>query len=469
MAGTGKSTISRTVAKFFTQSHLLGASFFFKRGEGDRGNAKKFFPTIIRQLVTKIPLLIPGVRKAIDDNPDIIAKSLREQFEKLLLQPLQSIEQSDYQVSTIVIVIDALDECEQSDDIRIILRLLPQVHRSPSVSLRFFLTSRPELPLRLGFKDITDDHQDLILHKVPKPTIKRDISLFLEHRLAEIRKDRSLPLDWPGNINIQTLVMMSVPLFIFAATMCRLLEDPQWDPVDSLTEILTHQSNESNLDRTYLPVLDRLLIKQNETKEKQLVKEFQDVVGAIIVLETPLSVVSLARFLGVSGRFINIRLGSLHSVLSVPDDETLPVRLLHLSFRDFLVDPKSRNKTLFWVDEKEMHRKLTGQCLKIMGRSLKKNICNLPFDSTQCTEIDAHLINRYLPSELQYSCRYWSQHLSQSKDPPTELNNAFVFLEKHFLHWVEAMSILDIVSEVVGVLDTLQSLIEVSFMKNFDD
>jgi hypothetical protein len=88
------------------------------------------------------------------------------------------------------------------------------------------LTSRPELPLRLGFRDITDDHQDLILYKIPKPVIEHDISLFLEHRLAKIRREQLLPPDWPGSINIQTLAMMLVLLFIFAATICRILEDP---------------------------------------------------------------------------------------------------------------------------------------------------------------------------------------------------------------------------------------------------
>jgi pantothenate kinase-related protein Tda10 len=51
MAGTGKSTISRTVArsaKDHNGHNHLGASFFFKRGEADRGNAKKFFPMLAR-------------------------------------------------------------------------------------------------------------------------------------------------------------------------------------------------------------------------------------------------------------------------------------------------------------------------------------------------------------------------------------------------------------------------------------
>src|SRR6266516_2512004 len=43
MAGTGKSTISRTVAQIFSDRGQLGASFFFKRGERDRENASLFF------------------------------------------------------------------------------------------------------------------------------------------------------------------------------------------------------------------------------------------------------------------------------------------------------------------------------------------------------------------------------------------------------------------------------------------
>jgi hypothetical protein len=85
MAGTGKSTISRTVARSAKNRNQLGASFFFKRGEVDRGNAKKFFPTLTRRLILWRPELRPGVQKALDDDPDIASKSLWEQFDKLLL------------------------------------------------------------------------------------------------------------------------------------------------------------------------------------------------------------------------------------------------------------------------------------------------------------------------------------------------------------------------------------------------
>ncbi|KAJ5819507.1 hypothetical protein N7474_005098 [Penicillium riverlandense] len=464
MAGTGKSTISRTVAKSFHQAKLLGASFFFKRGEGDQGNAMKLFPTVTRQLAMSIPQLIPSVQRAVHNDPGIATKAMKEQFDKLLLEPLLGLKRSGQPIQTLVIVIDALDECEGDKDIRLILQLLPQLQKSNAVHLRVFLTSRPELPIRLGFKKLpNDNHKDLILHEIPKEVIEHDISLFLNHRLSEIRTEREppLPIDWPGDTNLQNLVALSVPLFIFAATICRIFEDPDWDPEDSLAEILTHQNDGSKLDGTYLPVFNQLLNGHREKHTKQAVQEFQQVVGAIVILESPLSVISLSRLLGLPERLVHLRLNRLHSVLSVPDSETLPVRLFHLSFRDFLLDPETREKTPFWVDEKEMHYNLTTRCL-LVCQNLRKNICGLPSEGTHRADIDHQTVDQCLPPELQYACRYWVHHLVHCTDSNGMMHDVLVFLERHFLHWVEAMSLLGIISEVVGILNLLQTVTPVS-------
>ncbi|KAJ5433541.1 uncharacterized protein N7458_012697 [Penicillium daleae] len=164
MAGTGKSTISRTVARRLEEEKILGASFFFKRGEGDRGNAIKIFPTIARQLAKSIPQLTPGVRKAIDNNSDIGTKGLKEQFDKILLQPLLDLDSSALSVLNVVILMDALDECDVDKDVRLILQLLPRLQNSKAMRLRVLLTSRPELPIRLGFKKLAhQDHEDLMI------------------------------------------------------------------------------------------------------------------------------------------------------------------------------------------------------------------------------------------------------------------------------------------------------------------
>ena len=70
-----------------------------------------------------------------------------------------------------MIVIDALDKYKsrkKKDDIRAILQLLLRVQMSKHVQLWFFLTSRPELPIMLGFGDITGEYRDLDLRDVPR-------------------------------------------------------------------------------------------------------------------------------------------------------------------------------------------------------------------------------------------------------------------------------------------------------------
>jgi hypothetical protein len=464
MAGTGKSTISRTVAQTFKEAHILGASFFFKRGEGDRGSALKLFPTITRQLVARVPQLIPSVQKALDNEPDITGKSLPEQFDKLLLQPIMSLKLSDDPPPTVVLVIDALDECECDEDIRMVLQLFPRLRNSKALRFRIFLTSRPEIGIRLGFSKVAiGEYEDLVLHDIPEPEVAHDISLFLEHRLSAIRAVHSLPVDWPGETDTHSLVKLSIPLFIFAATACRILEDPRWDPVDGLAEILARRNDGSQFDGTYLPVLNRLLKGQTKLQERQLVRDFQEVVGAVALLESPLSVVALSKLLGATESRIGRRLNSLPSVLNVPNDRAQPVRLFHLSFRDFLLDLETRGKTPFWIDAKEVHQNLATQCLRVC-EGLRKNICELN-DGTERSAIDSQTIIKYIPPELQYCCRYWTHHLTQSKDPASGKDRAFLFLRKHFLHWMEAMSILGYANEVVQRLTSLQTLIDVCFSR----
>lgn len=62
----------------------------------------------------------------------------------------------------------------------------------------------------------SDHYKDFILHDIPLEAIEHDISLFFDHRLTEIRRDRCLSTEWPGERDLGTLVALSVPLFIFA-------------------------------------------------------------------------------------------------------------------------------------------------------------------------------------------------------------------------------------------------------------
>lgn len=169
---------------------------------------------------------------------------------------------------------------------------------------------------------------------------------------------------------------------------------------------MSDQSNYvSKIDSIYMPVLKQLLYSQDKTKSQQLREEFKEIVSIIIILATPLSIKSLSQLVDSEPEDIKCRLDQLHSVLSVPTNFDVPVRLLHLSFRDFLLQyRKESNK--FWIDERNANQRLTARCFQIMQSSLRKNICDLPSEGTECNGISQTLIQCFITPALKYSCQY---------------------------------------------------------------
>ncbi|KAH8776242.1 hypothetical protein F5883DRAFT_544196 [Diaporthe sp. PMI_573] len=476
MAGTGKSTISRTVARSLDTTDQLGASFFFKRGETDRSAAAKLFTTIASQLARRIPALTGHITEAIDAEPTIHNKTLREQFEKLIFEPFSKIQAQAYCSAPVAIVVDALDECEGYADIKMIINLFSHAKNLQSPKLKVLLTSRPELPVTLGFnqKEIEGTYTDFILHKIPEPIVEHDISVFLEYQLALIKdnynsiipNERKLPPTGPGQGNIQTLIKMAVPLFIFAATTCRFLQQRGFaGPDQQLRQVLDYKTRvqssgldlASKFELTYQPALNQQLADLSPSEQDETIKQFRRIVGAIVILSRPLSIIALAQLLDVPIDVIGDRLDMLHSVLDVPKSSIFPVRLLHLSFRDFLVDFKQRDRNPFWVDEEETHRQLAERCLTILKEHLRTDICDLQSPATLRTNVDPLKVNLCLPPEVQYACFYWTDHTHKARSAFDLTNDVYTFLSQHFLHWLEVLSLLGKAYEAASLLQSLQS------------
>ena len=468
MAGTGKSTISRTVARDLKHRRLLGASFFFNRSERDRATSDNLLTTIAKQLIDILPQFQDGVTKAIRQDSTLVKSSLGDQFDQILKEPLSTVRTSRGQKLLLVIIIDALDECQDDINIETIIKRLPELqHTVSAVELRFFVTSRPESRILSGFNEVQGKHTAAILHEISQSTVEHDIGVFFQVKLPKIRRERRLDKRWPGEKNIQRLVQMTVPLFIYAATIYRVFEDPNWDPQASLEGFLNHQDQQaSQLSRTYLPILERLLIHQKERQVRQLVNEFQNIVGAVIILQNPLPIMPLAELLDTREATIQTRLNTLQSVIRVPKEAEEPVRLFHQSFRDYLLNPEPHEKTHpFSIDRARMNRTIGLHCIRVMQREnggLKRSICSLSSFGTLRTEIGPLAVQANLPTELQYACRYWASHLQQGHVKLEDQDQIHQFLKKHFLHWLEAMGVIGVVTEAIGIVNTILSMLWVS-------
>ncbi|KAL9568837.1 hypothetical protein ACKAV7_007054 [Fusarium commune] len=470
MAGTGKSTISRTVARARSKRGDLGASFFFKRGEMDRDNLNKLISTFAHQLALSIPGAACFIKKTLDANPAIMGKTVKEQFKKLIQEPLSEAAATPINPSSVVMVIDALDECDQEADIRLLINIFSQA-KTLHPHLRVFLTSRPELPVRLGFSEVQGSYQDLVLHNIPAQVVEHDIIVFLDHEFKKIRHDfnmtvgdeRKLPPDWPGRPTVKSLAQMAVPLFIFAATVCRFVGDSRRrNPRTRLETVLNHgnRSYGPRLEQTYTSILRSQVTELPRDEREEIIKDFKVVVGSIIMLASPLSVTALSRLIDTPPEAVDERLDVLHSVLSIPLERTMPVRLLHLSFRDYLINPENEESVEFWVDEKLAHRRLAKHCLRIMRGALRKNICSLSFPGMHRSAVSVEQLEEHVPPELQYACMNWVHHQTKVDFEPNESNDMYDFLKTHFLHWLEALSIMGRISESIRFIDELQSIVD---------
>jgi NACHT domain len=475
MAGTGKSTISWTVTKRLSSSThsltaTLGASFFFKRGEGDRGSAALLFPTLADQLATRISGFGELLAQAISDHPRICSKALGEQFKRLLDEPLQKLG-PDPQRRVFVVVVDALDECEKEEDMRTILQLWSTWSSTASVRLRLFVTSRPEVPIRRGFRNIFGRHQDLILHEVPRPIVHHDILTYLKSAFAEIRKEYNgeplggcLDDDWPGEDVLSVLTDMAVPLFIVAATIYRFIYRST-RPKQRLEKLLTSHEGSywPEMAQVYVPVLQAMIATTPDDEIEEACRAFQTIVGSIISLAEPLSPSALADLLGVSLEEVNICLRPLHAVLQVSANSDTLVRPLHLSFGEYLTNPAAQTEK-FGVDRAATHTVLWRQCLQLLNGvdGLRQNLCGLHYPGQKRVDLSVDKFAARLPLALRYACRYWVHHLKMSPFKLSDNDEVHAFLRKHFLHWLEALSLLDRLADAIEYVTILQSKVVVS-------
>lgn len=138
LAGSGKSTLSTTIANMFRESGHLGAFLFFDRDVAERSDPTNVIRTLAYQLGLCNPQIGAAITTVIESTPSIIMSSLRLQFTKLIEEPLSSNARSPT-TGPLVVVIDGLDECGNARERRKLLDVLAvQTQKLPS-DIRIFI------------------------------------------------------------------------------------------------------------------------------------------------------------------------------------------------------------------------------------------------------------------------------------------------------------------------------------------
>ena len=439
-AGTGKSTIAYTVSKHLDACRKLGASFFCSRDNADCSNPKLIFPTVAYQLGQFYAPFRQQLSAVFQADPDVAHLVVPRQIEKLLVKPLHAMKGK---MPFCVVVIDALDECQDGGATSIILSSLAQ-HITALSPVKFLITSRPESHIISGFKlgRLNQTTQRHILHHVEQQIVEKDILLYLHSSLQKTKQLYALDANWPSVTDIKALVHLSSGLFIFAATAVKFIQDRYYnDPPGQLAHLLgmvttAHSPSQKLLDELYMQIL------QNAFPDisVEYASKLRIVLGSVVLLCNPLSPSNLEQLLGLH---IGITLQELQSVVILPNDNSKVMRLIHPSFHDFLTDPKRCLNTKFLITPSLQHSFLAEACLNTL-KLLTQDICNIKQPWKLHCEVDnlAKLVYQHIPPFLQYACHYWSQHLSQSLLSDRLLNLLEEFCNKYLLFWIEICSLL---------------------------
>ena len=457
------------MARKYYNEKRLGASFFFSRGGGDVDHAGKFVTSIAWQLASNIPSLDQHICNALAERRDIASQSLRDQWHQLILIPMSKLD-GNVSRSSYVLVIDALDECDNDKHILTIIDLLTEARSLKMVRLRVFLTSRGELAIRKRFTRMSEtEYQDFALHNISSPIVDHDISKFLGCSLKVIAQEKSLDIGWPGEEIIRQLIQNAGGLFIWAATACRFVEEGLFadERVQSLLEGSTfanapEEHPEAHLNKLYTTVLKKSVRSGYSGKEKNaLYSILRHVLGSLVVLVSPLSASSLRKLLNVTKEKIEV-LKDLHAILDIPKVDIYPLRFHHPSFRDFLLDSTRCKDQNFCVSERQAHQVLADSCIRLMSASLKQYICGVDAPGTLASDVERSRVEQSLPAEVQYACRYWIEHIRRSGTQLCDDSQVHVFLREHLLHWLEALGWMGKMPEGVHAIASLESFSSVS-------
>ncbi|CUA71943.1 Brefeldin A-inhibited guanine nucleotide-exchange protein 2 [Rhizoctonia solani] len=443
MAGTGKTTIAYTFCEQVDNRKQLAASFFCTRNSVDCRDTSRIIPTISYQLARYSISYRSALCDILGHNPDAGSKYVMKQFEQLLKDPLQLV--TGAMPDNLLVVIDALDECDSRNEIERVLDML--LRYAKDVPLKFLITSRPEYEIYNRMRLHQQSRVVIHLHDLESSLVQADIELYLTEELEFMS---------PTRTEIQQLAYRSGCLFIYAATLVRyiLYGMRVANPRQRLQSVLssTPQSGRSHaeIDALYKAILESAL--QEADMEEHEADDVKTVLQTVLFAQEPIGVETISVLGGLDDpERVLYALQPLRSVIH-QSEETGLVSTLHASFPDFLLS--SKRSGAFFCDVVQYSQPLAQRCFGAMKSQLRFNICAL--DSSFVSDNDVEdlesRIKLSITPTLAYACQYWANHLGMATRSGVLSKMLNEFLSQRLLFWMEVLNLLKMMNTGIDML-----------------
>ena len=432
----GKGKTMMTISLIDEVSKRLGnkvganvlAYFFCQNTNTDLNNAVAVLRGLIYSLVDQEKKLICHIRKSYDS----AGKRLFEDetalygLQKVLLDILK-----DPSLGDVYFMIDGLDECDST-----IHALLVWIIGG-EFKIKLLTTSRNEQAFmeRLGH-----GHQLEISLEQNSAHVADAVAMFINHRVEELAKLKSYSYELQDFVR-KSLYGKAGKTLLWVALVCKELKNILGPDVELfLDEIPT------GLAAFYERMLNQVLHQNG----KRNMERCRRILCSVALAFRPLRLKEIAVFAKLEIGFHNdasalkalMRLCG--SFITIRDDTAY---LVHQSAKEYLI--AGERKGIFHLGQEHEHANTARHCLEVMSNTLRRDICDLKMPGVCLSDVDTSKIGDCIPFHAQYACLYWVAHVQRAS--PTEQENLEVleFLRKHFLHWLEALSLTGKISEAV--------------------
>lgn len=187
--GCGKSVLSKFLADKELQATRARSTcyFFFKDDNEDQKTATNALCALLHQLFSQKPELLGHAVEVFNRNGEGLLKNID------LLWNLLATVSADPQAGEIICILDALDECKESE-LKMLLQKLcsfyeEQVRPSTKMTLKFLVTSRPLQYIADEFNDLSQKIPTIQLAgEEETDQISSEINIVIENELARMQQ-----------------------------------------------------------------------------------------------------------------------------------------------------------------------------------------------------------------------------------------------------------------------------------------
>ena len=448
--GIGKTSLAHSVCASLQDRGQLAGVFFCRRDDANLNEPRNILPTLIYKLARTFPAFRAVVAEYLRKDPNLTPESMKD---TLFVDFISGLHRHPKQ-HTLVFVIDAFDECGDTQTRRDILKVLTDAAARASW-LKIIITSRPEADIIRCFSD-TPEKYDLGTDEQTGD----DLRTFARSQFEVVASEWRLAPTWPEEPLFNRVISQANGLFIFINTLLLALRQCI-DPEEALKETLDGSAG-AGLDSLYGLYTSILKVQMARSN----VAEFWRVLAVITTAQyRPLHGALIATLAGVKQNLVEKWVDDLSSLLDRNERTNGGIRTRHLSISEYFVSARCDYRS----ELQEAHVQLCITCLETMVGQLRFNICKLEDSRLANADIKdlQFRIKENISEPLQYSSLYWSTHLCM-----TPVNNGRRMLQlgslKEFfeglcpLFWIEVLSIMRMVPIGAPSLRRVISWVKVS-------